>query len=308
MTIDRTATVAVVATGEMGAAVAAVLAAGGASVVTALEGRSPRTHRLAEQAGIRDVGSVAAALAASGTFLSIVPPGQARRLAAQVAEALHARPRELLYLDCNAVSPATTDAVGALLSSVGATFVDAGIIGFPPQPGPQATRLYVSGPHAERALALGSHGLDVRVAGDQFGQASALKMCYAALTKGLTAIGTASLTVASRRGLARQLLAELELSQPVLLPWLERMLTSSPPKSYRWIAEMEEIALTFESDGLGAELFEGVADVYRALAETGLGRETPETRRQRTLSELGEELAADLPPVGPAVRPSGPRR
>jgi 3-hydroxyisobutyrate dehydrogenase-like beta-hydroxyacid dehydrogenase len=287
----------VVATGEMGSAVARVLAAGGLRVVTALDGRSSRSAELAAAAGAADLGTVAAAAAAADVFLSIVPPGQAQALAEAVAASLGASRKSLLYLDCNAVSPASAVKIGAALTEAGAVFVDAGIIGFPPQPGPQATRFYVSGPAAERALALNRHGLDLRLVGGEVGQASTLKMCYASLTKGLTALGVLSLTAASRHGLAEQLLAELELSQPALLAWLEKMLTSSPPKSYRWIAEMEEIAVTFDSTDLGDDVFLGIAAVYRALAHSGPGREQPETRRQRTLNQLGAELAAELPPV-----------
>jgi 3-hydroxyisobutyrate dehydrogenase-like beta-hydroxyacid dehydrogenase len=297
-------TAAVVATGEMGAAVARVLATGGLRIVTALNERSPRTVSLADAAGAIDVGTVAAAAEAADVFLSIVPPGQAWAMAEEVASSLRTNHRELLFLDCNAVSPATASRIGTTLVAAGVRFVDAGIIGFPPSPGPQSTRFYVSGPNAEQALELGRYGLDLRLIGPEVGQASTLKMCYGALTKGLTALGVLSLTTAARRGLTHQLMGELELSQPALLAWLEGMLTSSPPKSYRWIAEMEEIAVTFDSTDLGKEVFLGVADVYRALAESGPGRETPETRRKRSLSQLGGDLAAQLPPVSrPAWTP-----
>jgi L-threonate 2-dehydrogenase len=287
-------TVAVLGTGEMGAAVGRVLKAGGAAVVTSLQGRSVRTATLAQAAGIEDAGPLEKAVALADVFLSIVPPAQAGELAAAVLPALASRSRPLLYVDCNAISPRSVVEIGRRVSEAGGTFVDGGIIGFPPRPGPQATRLWVSGEAAPEALALARYGLDLREAGPRIGQASALKMCYAAITKGLTAIATESLVTAAAAGLTPALLAELEVSQVGLLRWLEHMVTSSPPKAHRWVGEMEEIAATFAEAGLSPTMFAGAAEVYRFVAWTEPGRETPETRRPRTLEEVAGDLLAEL--------------
>ncbi|WP_338204399.1 DUF1932 domain-containing protein [Candidatus Nephthysia bennettiae] len=292
--------IAVLATGEMGAAVGGVLEAGGAEVVTSLKGRSARTAGLARSAGIEDAGSLKNAVAAADVFLSIVPPASAAEVAEAVAGALGSRSRPLLYVDFNAISPRTAVEIGQRMTEAGATFVDGGIIGFPPRPGPQATRFWVSGEAAPEAQVLSEHGLDVRDAGQRIGQASTLKMCYAAMTKGLTAIATESFVTASAAGLTPALLTELALSQAALLRWLEHMVTSSPPKAHRWIGEMEEIAATFAETGLSPKMFEGAAEVYRFVASTAPGRETVETRRPRNLSDLADELVFELRREGPS--------
>src|SRR5207245_605826 len=154
----------------------------------------------------------------------IVPPAQALELARQVG-----RNPDLLYVDCNAVSPATVRRVEDL---IGERFVDAGIIGAPGNP-----RFYASGRHAGEVAAL---PLDVRVLPGDVGAASALKMCYAILTKGLTALAAEQLLAAERLGLTEPLLAELEDRHPDLRAWGERAVPAMFPKAYRWIAEMEE--------------------------------------------------------------------
>jgi hypothetical protein len=103
-------------------------------------------------------------------------------------------------------------------------------------------------------------------------------MCYAALTKGLTALGTELMVTAHQLGLDEPLHAELEHSQQALLSWLTRSIPTMPPKAHRWVGEMEEIAATFSALGLTPRMLEGAADMYRFVAETPLGRETPETR------------------------------
>ena len=239
--------VAVVSIGEMGCGVARRLRAGGLRVVTALEGRGERTRARAAEVGAEDAGSLAVAVQLADVLLSIVPPGSALDLARAVG-----RDAGPLYVDCNAVSPATARAIAA---TVGDRFVDAGIIG-----GPAAPRLYASGPHAGRLAGL---PLDVRVLDGAIGDASAMKMCYAALTKGLTALLTESLVSAEALGVAEALRAELADSQPQFLASAGRGVPAMVPKAYRWIAEMEEIAATFAGVGLTPRMLEGAADVYR---------------------------------------------
>lgn len=289
-----TPTIGVVATGEMGSALGNVLRSGGARVITSLAGRSRRTAGLAEQAGILDAGSLVQVVEEAECLLSVVPPVEAHGLAERVAAVLSDRSRPLIYVDCNAIAPDTSRRIGRLITQVGGTYVDGGIIGFPPQPGPQQTRLWVSGEDAAQAMILADLGLDVREAGPRVGQASALKMCYAALTKGLTAIGMESFVTAASTQVSGPLRTELALSQASLLGWLERMVSSSPPKAHRWVGEMEEIAATFAEAGLTPEMFVGAAELYRFVAGTRLGRETPEGRGRRGLDETAEELLAEV--------------
>lgn len=239
-------TVAVVSPGDMGSAVGRRLREGGLRVVTALEGRGAVTRARALDAGIENVGALTDAVRQADVLLAILPPGRALDLAESVG-----RDAGPLYVDCNAVSPTTARTIGAL---VGERYVDAGIIG-----GPDAPRFYASGPHAAELAEL---PLDVRVLAGEAGEASALKMCYAALTKGLTALLTESMVTAGVLGVAEALRAELADSQPQFLAGA-RSLPSMLPKANRWIAEMEEIAATFAAVGLTAQMLQGAADVYR---------------------------------------------
>jgi 3-hydroxyisobutyrate dehydrogenase-like beta-hydroxyacid dehydrogenase len=208
----------------------------------------------------------------------VLPPAEAKACAAWLAPALTAASRKAIYVDCNAVSPATATEVAAIIAPTGAVFVDGGIIGGPPREDGYTPVLYVSGPEAERLAPLRDHGLDVRVTPGPIGAASALKMSYAGITKGLVALSSAMMLAATRAGAAEGFRAELARSQPQLLAWFGRMVPPMPDKAYRWVGEMEEIAATFAAVGLTPRMLEGAADMYRFVAETPLGRETPETR------------------------------
>jgi len=244
-------TVAVISPGDMGSAVGRRLRDGGLRVVTSLAGRSQRTRGLATDAGIEDAGSLTAAIRQADVLLSILPPGRALELAETVG-----RDPGPLYVDCNAVSPASARAIGR---AVGERYVDAGIIGAPAAP-----RFYASGPHAAEMAEL---PLDVRVLSGEIGQASGLKMCYAALTKGLTALLTESLVTADALGVSEALRLELADSQPLFLAGARQGLPGMVSKAYRWIAEMEQIASTFEAAGLTPRMLLGAADVYRLVEE-----------------------------------------
>lgn len=288
-------TVAILAPGDMGHAVGRVLVEHGARVVTVLAGRSARTAGLAAKAGIADLADDRALVEAADIVLSILPPDRAVALAERVAAALRAAARKTVFVDCNAVAPATARHIARIVESAGAAFVDAGIIGPPPRTGAAATRFYASGAEAARFAALGAHGLDIRVIGAEPGQASALKMCYAAMTKGVTAIQTEAMVAGRALGVEAALFDELKLSQAAMLKRAETAVPEMPPKAYRWIGEMEEIAATFGAVGLTPRLFEGVAEIYRFVEATPLGRETPEKRsRGQTLDDVVAVLAAAL--------------
>lgn len=271
-------TVGIISPGDMGSAVGERLASHGVRVVVALDARSERTRALARAAGLEDVGTVERLVSEASHILSILVPAEAASAAERVARALRTTGATPIYADCNAISPATTRRVGEIVEAAGARFVDAGIIGGPPRGGVQP-RIYASGPHAAELAALQVYGLEIPVVGDVVGQASGLKMCYAALTKGLMALGTELLVTARLLGLDDTLRAEMLDSQPALRQWLGAI-TRMPPKAHRWIGEMEEIAATFENAGLTPRILLGAADIYRWVATTPLGAETPETRDQ----------------------------
>jgi 3-hydroxyisobutyrate dehydrogenase-like beta-hydroxyacid dehydrogenase len=290
-------TVAILSIGEMGSGIGALLARGGLRVITSLEGRSPRTRRLAAAAGIEDVASDAALAAAADLVLSVIVPSEAEALARRLAPALAGTAAPPVVVDCNAIAPETTKAVGSLIEATGARFVDGGIIGPPPGADSSRTRLYVSGPAAEAALALCEAGLDVRTVGDRVGDASALKMCYAALNKGTAALMLQLLVAAERLGVADALRTELGLSQGAQLERMGRLVPDAVPKAFRWVGEMDEIARTFEAVGITGRSFEGAARTFGAVAATELGKLRVESFRERDLriEALVSELARALP-------------
>jgi len=257
--------VAVIAPGMMGAGVGKRLADNGLKVLTSLKGRSPETVARAGASGM--VGASDEEIAASDFILSILPPGDALSLAQRFAPALKASNSKPVYVDCNAINPATVERVAAAIAPTGCPFCDAGIIGSPPKPGDAGPRFYASGPAAPRFAALRQFGLDIRVLDGAMSAASALKMSYAGITKGTQAIGAAMMMAASRAGSADALFAELSSSQKEMFGWFKRGLALMPPKAYRWIAEMHEIAGFVGDDPAARELYEGAAHFYERIAE-----------------------------------------
>ena len=271
-----TPVVAVIAPGAMGAAVGRRLGDSGLKVLTSLGGRSAETAARAKAAGM--VAASDDEIAACDFILSILPPGDALALAERFAPALTKSNAKPTYVDCNAINPKSVERVAAAIAPSGAPFVDAGIIGPPPKPvvpGEAAagtgTRFYASGPAAPRFASLRDYGLDVRVLDGPLSAASALKMSYAGITKGTQAIGAAMMLTAARAGTADDLFKELQLSQKEMLAWFKRQLGTMPPKAYRWVAEMQEIAGFAGDDPAARELYEGAAEFYERFAEDFAG-------------------------------------
>ena len=256
--------VAVVAPGMMGAAVAGRLVESGLKVLTSLSGRSADTVARAKKYGLTAASDEEIAVA--DFILSILPPGDAVALAQRFAPALTASNSKPVYVDCNAVSPPTAERVASAIAPTGAPFVDAGIIGSPPKPGDAGPRFYASGPDAARFATLKQYGLDVRLLDGPLTAASAMKMSYAGITKGTQALAAVMMLAATRAGTADALFAELQSSQPQMLGWLKRSLSLMPPKAYRWIAEMHEIADFVGEDPSGHELYVGAAHFYEQIA------------------------------------------
>jgi len=249
----------------MGAAVGKRLVDNGVKVLTSLKGRSAETATRAKAAGMAAAGDEE--IAASDFILSILPPGDAVALAERFQPALKASNAKPVYVDCNAINPKTVDRVAAVIAPTDCPFVDSGIIGSPPKPGDAGPRFYASGPAAPRFATLRQYGLDVRVLDGAISAASALKMSYAGITKGTQAIGAAMMLAATRAGSADALFAELSLSQKEMFAWFKRGLALMPPKAYRWVAEMHEIAGFVGEDPTAHELYEGAAHFYERMAE-----------------------------------------
>ncbi len=260
-----TPVVAIIAPGAMGAAVGIRLADNGLRVLTSLRGRSQETVARAKSAGMAAAND--SEIAAADFILSILPPGDALALAERFAPALKASNAKPVYVDCNAINPATVERVAAMIAPTGCSFVDCGIIGAPPKVDDAGPRFYASGEAAARFAGLRQCGLDVRVLDGAPTAASALKMSYAGITKGTQAIGAAMILAASRAGSADALLAELSFSQKELLRQFRAQLPMMPRKAYRWVAEMREIAGFVGGDPAAHELYDGAAQFYERMAQ-----------------------------------------
>jgi len=257
-------TVAVIAPGMMGSAVAKRLTESGIEVSTSLVGRSKATLDRARAAGMRDAGDDA--IAGTDIILSILPPGDALGLAERLAPALRQASRKPIFVDCNALDPATVLRIARVIEETGTTFVDGGIIGPPPEPDSRNTRIYLSGPAASKVAVLEQFGLCMPIQAGPIGAASAMKMSYAGITKGFTALGAAMMLAATRAGTAEALKAEMAVSQPQLLGWLTRQMPRMHSKAYRWVAEMEEIAAFVGEDPAGKQFYLAAARLYERIA------------------------------------------
>jgi 3-hydroxyisobutyrate dehydrogenase-like beta-hydroxyacid dehydrogenase len=279
-------TVGILSPGDMGHSVGQVLGSHGLRVITCLQGRSKRTKSLANRAGIADVSTYQALVNEADLILSILVPAQAMQAARVIAEAVSETKAELIYADCNAIAPQTACHIGDIITDAGGRFLDASIIGPPPRK-EGVTHFYASGPHVSTFEELGQFGLHVTVLGEQIGQAKAIKMCYAALTKGLAALCTELLVAAETLGVSQPLKQQFQRSQSVLYERMERVLPRMPMRSRRWIGEMEEIAKTFDHIGLTPKILAGAADIYRFVGKTDLAERTPEDSNPLpTLTEM----------------------
>ena len=282
-------TVGILSPGDMGHTVGQRLREHGLRVIAHLADRSRRTRQLAAKAGIEEVSSYEALVKDADIVLSILVPAQAATAAQMVASALNKTGTDLLFADCNAIAPQTTRRIGKVVEDAGGHFVDASIIGPPPRRD-GTTRFYASGAQAEKLARLNEFGLDVPVVSERVGDASAVKMCYAGLTKGLTALCTELLVAAEALGVRGALFDEYRTSQAAMLQRIEGGLPGMPPKSRRWVGEMEEIAATMASVGLTPKFHQAAADMYRFVGGTSLADRTPEEPDAPSLEEMLQVL------------------
>lgn len=257
--------------GAMGVSVAASAANSGNRVMWASEGRSDETRARAEEHSLEDVGSLAELVRRCSVIVSVCPPHAALDVAASVAACSF----DGLYIDANAVSPASALDVRATVERGGASFVDGGIVGGPAwEPG--ETWLYLSGREAERAAHCFARGpLETTVLGPEPGRASAVKMCYAAYTKGTTALLSAIVAAACRLGVFDALMEQWARDWPGLPDSARRRATRVTKKSWRFAGEMDEIADTFESAGVPGGFHRAAGEIYRRTAHFKGASELP---------------------------------
>ena len=254
-------TVALLHPGNMGVTIGAAAATSGARVVWVSRERSEATRKRAGRAELVDVGSLDEALGQSDMVLAVCPP----HAAVDVAEQVAAKKFKGVYVDANAVSRATAERIGEIVSRGGASFVDGGIIGSPVRQA-GTTRLYLSGARAPEVAELFSKSmLDARAIGPEPGAASALKVAYAAWTKGTDAMLLAIRSYASHEGVDDALLEEWRVSQPQLEKRCDRAAAMATPKAWRYVGEMEEIAEAFEKAGLPGGFHKAAAELCERL-------------------------------------------
>jgi mannosyltransferase len=273
--------------GEMGAAVGACLTRQGLAVLWASADRSPATTARATGAGLRNAGTAADLARRADVILSICPPHAALEVARSAAGFRG------LYVDANAVSPAATREIAQVVKTYGASYVDGGIIGPPPR-SPGDSRLYLSGQRAgEISEMFAGTALDATVIGDEPGAASAVKMAYAAWTKGTAALILAIRALARAEGVEETLLAEWGLSQPTLAARSDSAARSAAAKGWRWVAEMEEIAATMAAAGLPPGFHQAAAIIYDRAPHTT----TPSPIRELSLKTVIDALLAGRSPA-----------
>ena len=280
------AVIGVIAQGTMGSAVGRRLRENGAEVRTLLSGRSPASAERARAAGMVAATDERGLLEGADFFLSILPPGEAEPLARRLAPTLEALDTKPVYLDCNAVSPQTAIRIGEIIAPTGAHFVDAGIIGGPPRPGYKGPSIYASGEHVREALPLRDWGIDLRAIDGPIGAASGVKMSYAGITKGTTAIAAAMLLGAARFGCAEALIAELADSQPQMLARMRTGIPGMYDKAYRWVAEMEEISDFLEKNPPSRDMYAAIARLYDYLAAAHAEAQPGRDNAIRTLDRI----------------------
>jgi len=272
-------TVAIMAPGHMGHAIGGHLVGQGFRVITNLEGRSANTEARTARAGIDDVGSDAALVREADIVLSVLPPGDAVGLAGRIAAAAVKESAEFLFVDCNAISPRTAAEIAGILDGVGIRCVDAAIRGGAAVDGKPQPRIYASGTGATEFAALNSYGLDIRVIGERAGQASGLKICGAAVSKGVVLLTLQAFTAAKVMGVEKELRDDLGANAQ--LQAAERRASNFGPDAYRWASEMDEIAATMDTIGLSPDTFAGFAALCRLAEATVLGQQTKEDKSVR---------------------------
>lgn len=271
--------------GEMGTAIGACLRARGHRVLWVSAGRGAATRERAARAGLEECDTLGAALPIADFAVSVCPPHGALALAGEVA----ASGFQSIFLDGNAVSPATTRRIGKAVESAGASFVDGGIIGPPPAQSGR-TRLYLAGGKARQVAALfeGTNLQTVMLEGEP-GAASAIKACYAAWTKGTGALLVAIRALARHEGVEASLLEEWKQSQPDQARRAE-WAAGNARKAWRWIGEMEEIAASFEAAGLPGEFHLAAAEIFRSLESFKDGNSIPPI--EEVIGAFGKQSSA----------------
>ena len=271
--------------GEMGISIAASAKNSGCDVYWTSEGRSAATRERAANVGLHEVPALAELCNQCGVIISVCPPHAAEALAHEVMRTGFRG----LYVEANAIAPQRTIQIGETMTKADVRFVDGGIIGMPAWK-PHSTCLYLSGPRANEVAACFSAGpLDTKVLGTEIGKASAVKMCYAANTKGAVALLAAIIATAENLGVREALFEQWRHDDPQFPEQVQKRIQANTPKAWRFVGEMGEISRTFREAGAPGEFHAAAANIYERLARFKDSRTPP------TLEEILAALTEAVP-------------
>lgn len=257
-------TIGLIAQGLMGAGIGRRLVQRGLKVSTVLEGRSAASAKRAAEAGM--IPASWDDMANVDIFLSVTPPADAHALAQRLAPVFAKAAKKPVYADLNAVSPDTARAIAATIAQSGSVFADGGILGPPPGASDKGPSIFVSGPGAERLGELTAFGLDIRVMDAPVGAASSVKMSFAGINKGFTAMAAMMILAATRDGAAGYLRGELAAISPGLNATIEENMPRMYERAYRFGAEMEEIADYVAVDSAAPDVYRAYARFFERIA------------------------------------------
>jgi len=265
--------IGIVGAGAMGSAIGGVLVAHDCEVITCLNGRSAQSHDRALRTGMAP--ATIEDFASTDFVLSIVPPAQAADVVGRL-EPVFAAQHSPIFVECNALAPATKRELESRIEIMGGRMIDGVIIGHPPLAGRAGPRLYMSGGYAPEGMRLTEFGLDARLVKGPVGAAAALKMCYGGLNKGITALTAAVMLASERAGIQDVLLEEFGISQRALLERSRSSLPAMYPKAHRWVAEFEEIATFMKDAPTSSDVFTAIARFFddRSMANAAGGEQT----------------------------------
>ena len=257
--------------GEMGISIAASAIYNDHQVYWTSQGRSNKTRARAEKYMLTEVESLSQLCQTCEIILSICPPHEAEN----VAQSVIATRFRGLYLDANALAPQRSIKIRKIMENRGIRFVDGGIIGGPAWT-PKETRLYLSGEHAQEIASCFEAGpLEIKVIGTEIGKASALKMCYAAYSKGTTALLAAVLATSESLGVRAHLYEQWNMDTAGFSDQVSQRVRNVTRKAWRFEGEMKEIARTFQEAGLTNEFHEAAADIYHRMMGFKDATDTP---------------------------------
>ena len=286
-------TVAILYPGDMGHNVGRVLLEDGLFVITTLVGRSERTRQLTANAAVAVLPSMEAVVERADVVLSIIPPTAAKAVAADFVAAVHKTKRRPLFVDANAISPMTAQQVGEIISTSGAPYLDACIIGPASNVRGRCT-FYVSGLEATTFETQFGKSLRTHVLGDRIGQASAFKMAFSGLNKGLTALLYELTAAGAEFGFLDELLHRYKALLPGVMEALEWLVPTYPMHAARRADEMAELAETLEHFGFSSVMARGTQDTLAAVGRLRLAERFPERGEHGwTMREVLDVLARE---------------